>query len=51
MVARPGLLGLAESVVDAVAERDLGETVVVGHSMGAYLAPWWRRLWPSGEPR
>jgi pimeloyl-ACP methyl ester carboxylesterase len=39
VVARPGLLGLAESVVDAVAERDLGETVVVGHSMGAYLAP------------
>ena len=39
VVARPGLLGLAEAVVDAVADRDLGETVVVGHSMGAYLAP------------
>ncbi|KQR17287.1 hypothetical protein ASF78_08320 [Cellulomonas sp. Leaf334] len=39
VVAPPGLLGLAGAVVDAMAERDLGETVVVGHSMGAYLAP------------
>lgn len=37
--ARPGLQGLSEAVIAAVQGSDLGETVVIGHSMGAFLAP------------
>jgi len=35
--AAPGLRGLADAVTAAA--RELGEVVVVGHSMGAFLAP------------
>jgi lipase len=37
--APPGLPGLSEAVIAAVKGHDLGETVVIGHSMGAFLAP------------
>jgi pimeloyl-ACP methyl ester carboxylesterase len=37
--APPGLQGLSEAVIAAVKGYDLGETVVIGHSMGAFLAP------------
>lgn len=37
--AAPGLAGLAEAVVRAVDAQGLRRVVVVGHSMGAFLAP------------
>ncbi|MBT0769291.1 alpha/beta fold hydrolase [Kineosporia sp. J2-2] len=37
--ARPGMPGLADVVLDLAARSDWGDTVVAGHSMGAFLAP------------
>ncbi|WP_432560984.1 alpha/beta fold hydrolase [Kineococcus sp. SYSU DK003] len=37
--AGPGLPGLAAEVLRSAAELDLRDVVVVGHSMGAFLAP------------